>query len=635
MRTKYLLGCLTAAMLIMGLVLPLYARGTPMMPVDEIRPGMKGIGKTVFSGTKIEEFDVEIIDVLHDYRGPGTKAIMAKVTGGPLPLEHSGVLGGMSGSPIYIDGKLIGALAFSYILPKKPMIAGITPIHEMLRDANRPRTEQVEAHNLLDELSGKNGAWASPQNPRRAAAVNQNPDAASHPSQPFQSVPIQTPLVVSGVDQRVLQYLKEQVKPLHFVPVQGGSSSEAARQETGVKLEPGSAVAVQLVQGDMDMSAVGTVTYRDEETILAFGHSMFQAGNVSLPMATAYVNFSVANYLSSYKVASGLTIVGSITRDWETGISGQIGHESPLIPLDVTIRTERDTLKTMEYSFDVADFPQLFPFLMRIASMTALLTTEKTMGEMTLQTSLTIESEQEEPLQFDNFFSGDFASAFGPIMAVSSAFAPLDTLVNNQFAPFPVKRVAFEVTLRNAVRKAEIVGIRLKNNVVSPGEEVEATVTLRPAHQELTTITETVKIPEDMPRGRMQLLACDSTMDTMFNAARASAKFQPRSLAHLIRLLREQVGQNTLLLSVFQPRPGIVVQGKELPSPPVSMMSMMGRTHRYTTKDSLTQGRILAKESVAAPYMISGCTAIELTVNHYVTGHRTGNFGSVNMQEGE
>ncbi len=606
---RKILYCVWSLLLYLGASPGLCADNALLMHVDDIRPGMKGIGKTVFSGTHIEEFEVEILGVLKN-RTPHGDAIMAKVSGGPLPLEKSGVLAGMSGSPVYIDGKLIGAVAFipSAFL-KEPMIAGITPIHEMLRDANRVPPDVEPPQNTATNLW--NGMHAS--------------------SQAFNFVPIQTPLIVSGVDQRVLALMKEQLAPYHLIPVQGGGSSQNVLEEVNTELEPGSAVGVQLVRGDMNMAGIGTVTYREGDKIIAFGHPMFFAGDVNLPMTAAYVNLSVSNLIFSFKMASPTKIVGAVTQDRRTGISGMIGQFSRMLPLDVTIHNEENPSKTLQYAFEVADFPDLTSLLMRIVSLQALLSTEKVTGDTTIQTRITISMKDAPPLQIEDHFSG----TIGPIPAVFEAFTPLDMLIRNRFEPVSVDRVSLEISVKNTLQLAEIVSLRVPDNVVSPSEDVEATIILQPYNQEAITVTETVTIPEDIQPGRIMLVVCDANITRMFDMARAGAKFQIKSLSQLTQLLREKIGRNTIVLSLFQPKPGAVVQGQEFPSPPVSMMTLMKSTGRHTGKNSLTRGRILRRKPVPTPYVVSGCTVLELTVNHTATSPDVFVGEPVNLKQGE
>jgi len=568
----------------------LYAENPPLMHVDELQAGMKGIGKTVFSGTTVEEFDVEILGILKN-QTPHGDAIMAKISGGSLPIEKFGIIAGMSGSPIYIDGKLIGALAFGPIFPKEPMIAGITPIHEMLDDANRVAPDVNTSHNTAMPVPGFTGS-----------SIN-----------PFNVVPIQTPLVVSGVDPRVLSFMNEHLASLGMFPVQGGAVSEGIAQETDTDLTSGSSIGIQLIRGDMNASAIGTVTYRDDnDKIIAFGHPMFQAGDVDLPMASAYVHFVMPSQLFPYKVASPLDIVGTITQDRRTGISGILGPTPRMVTLNVTVQYDRKQIPAKQYFFEVMDHPLFAPILMSSAGIGALLATESILGDATIRTHTTIKLKDHPPVAVEDMVTGNQ----NIMAAVFKSFAPLEILMNNSFTPVSLEQVSLEITIKNAIQFAKIVGVRIQNNVVRPGEVVEATVSLRPYGKELITVTERISIPEDLQQEKIQLLVCDVNITNLFESARASAKFQPQSLNQLIKLLGEQVSQNHIVLSLLQLKPGMVVQGKELPSPPVSMMTLMGTTKRYTGKNSLTRGRILVRKEVPTQYIVSGCAVLELTVNH-------------------
>lgn len=601
-----LLGCL---IILMGTSSVFCTEPPPLMHVDEIRPGMKGVGKTVFSGTTIEEFDAEILAVLKN-QTPHGDAIMAKVTGGPLPLEKSGVLAGMSGSPIYIDGKLIGALAFiPSIFPKEPMIAGITPIHEMLRDAERVRSRPKASQNVFLPFE------------------NETPAAG----RAFHLTPIQTLLTISGADPQVLSFMEEQLAPLNIMPVQGGSASQALLQEADTDLKPGSAVGVQLVRGDMDISTVGTVTYRDGDRIIAFGHPMFFAGDVQFPMTAAYVHLTVSNLMNSFKLASSLKPVGSILQDRRTGISGIIGQLPRMLPLEVSVRYAKNSGETQQYMFEVIDHAIFTSQFMKVASLDALLATERFLGEFTISTRTTIEFEEFPPLIIEDQFTGKS----NPIPAILGAFAPLDTLINNILEPITVKKVSVGMTVKDSLQFAEIVGLRVQNNIVSPGEEIEATISLRPYGEKVITITEVLAIPEDVPQGSLQLLACDANVIAAFETIRAQAKFQPQTLAQLKKILQEKVSRSTIVLSLFQLRPGAIIQGQELPSPPASMIAMMSSTGRYVGKNSLTRGRIIARKDIPTHYNISGCTTLEVIVDGNIPDYDGYSAEHSDSKEGE
>lgn len=580
--------CLVWSALIWLCIGPFAHAETLLMHIDEIRPGMKGIGKTVFAGTTIEEFDVEVLAVLKN-ETPQGDTIMARISGGSLPIEKVGVVGGMSGSPIYIDGKLIGALAYTTIFGQEPMIAGITPIHEMLADASRSASGQQMASTPLLKPS----------------------DSSVSLSSYGQIVPIKTPLVVSGIDSRALSAMQEQLSPFHIVPVQGGSASQII-MENPPELQPGAAIGVQLIRGDMNASTIGTVTYRDQDKIIAFGHPMFWAGDVNLPMTSAYVHFVWSNQIMPSKIASPLESVGTITQDRRTGISGFLGPTPSMVPLTVNVRSQGEQMIEKQYEFEVMEHPLFTSMFMSIAGLNSILASESITGKATVQTRTTIALRGYPPIILENVMTGN-QDLIAPVL---SALAPINFLLNNSFTPTSLEKVTMEVSIEPVIRAAEIIGLRIEDNVVRPGEDVEVAVSLRLYGEDTITITEQITIPENLHQEQIQLLACDVKFTNLLEAARATGKFQPQNLDQLIALLNEQVGPNHLVLSLLQLRPGFVVQGQELPSPPLSMMTLMGSTKRQTGKTSLTRGQILLREHIPTQYVLSGCTMLELFVDH-------------------
>jgi len=574
---------LTLLFLFFGLASSAISSAEPpqLMPVEEIRPGMKGIGKTVFSGTKIEEFNVEILSVLSN-RSPDSNAIMARVTGGPLPLEKSGVLAGMSGSPIYIDGKLIGALAFIPSIFPNDTIVGITPIHEMLRDAARLDTQTANLH--------------APQ--------------------AFGFTPISTPLMVSGMDARGFEFFEQQVAGWNMKPVQGGGVANALTKDADLDLQPGSAVGVQLVRGDMEISGVGTVTYRDGDNIIAFGHPMFWAGAVNFPMTAAYVHLNVSTLIFPFKMASPLEAVGAITQDRKTGISGKIGQVAPMIPFDVTLAMSEGNAEPRRYTFEIADYKLLASLLMKIATLNALFAYDNAQeGEFAIRAKTTISFAEAEPLIVENRFVGKDS----PIPAVIGAFAPLDALMENKFEPVRLNKVAVEMTVRHATPTAEITGIKLKETIFRPGEEIETLLSLQPYGQEAVSMSQTLTIPQETPRGMMLLFACDADATTMIETMRAQAKYMPQDLEQLTRLLRDTVSRNTIVMSLLDLKPGVIIQGQEFPTPPLSMTAMMTSGSRSSIKNSLTRGRILARTYLATDFIVNGCAALPIQVDGQLT----------------
>lgn len=581
MRTKHVVWNM-----LLWIIMTITASAEPpaLMPIEDLRPGMKGIGKSVFAGTTIEEFEVEILAVLHNYEQHGD-TIMAKVSGGPLPLEDVGVVAGMSGSPIYIDGKLIGALAFGQSFEREPMIVGITPIHEMLADASRSTQNR--------------GMLAWPNLPSENAWWN--------------SVPIQTPLVVSNGDSRLLALMQAELAPFAMLPVQGGSVTDAMLQDFSPELEPGASVGVQLVRGDMNVTAVGTVTYCNGDQILAFGHPMLWAGNVNLPMTSAYVHFVWSNQVLPFKVASPLHTVGAITQDRRTGISGKLGIAPAMIPLEISLKYADDQLPGKEYAFEVIDHPTFTPTLLGTAGINALLAAEGPLEKATVRTRATVEVLDYPAVTLENVATGDQEV----LLAVLKAFAPLGTLLNNPFAPVTLERVSLDMTISHEIQAAELVGARIDTDVVRAGETVDVMMDIRPYDEsETRTIVEQLTIPEVLQNEFAQLMICDAATTTMIEVGRATGKFQPQNVEQLITLFNEQMSQDQIILSLLQIKPGLVVEGREMPSPPLSMLKLMATARRSSTKISLTRGRLLLQKRIPTSYVISGCTALSLRIDH-------------------
>jgi hypothetical protein len=251
---------------------------------------------------------------------------------------------------------------------------------------------------------------------------------------------------------------------------------------------------------------------------------------------------------------------------------------------------------------------------MKTAALSSLLSQEKVLGDFTLYTRTTIELKDTPPLVVEEQFTGNQ----NLLPVIFGAFAPLDILVQNRIEPITLENVSLEMTVKDSVQLAEIVGLQVRNNTVSPGEELEATIHLRPYGEEQFTVSETMTIPEDVPQGNLQLFVCDANVTSTLEMMRAQAKFQPQSLAQLAQILREKVSRNTIVMSLFQPKPGAVVQGQELPAPPVSMMSIMTAARRSTGKNSLTHGRIVARKHIPTHYSIVGCTVLEILIDGHI-----------------
>ena len=385
------------------------------MPLSEIKPGMKGVGRTVFEGDKVEEFQAEILGVLENI-APKQSAILAKLSGGPL--ERTGVMGGMSGSPIYIDGKMIGAVAFSFPFSKEA-IAGITPIQQMVNIFDKP-SDPIRIDPIKIDVSvvapfravgftpSLDFSSLNPLGQRTFSVSSQStssePNLQAFTGQFFNY--IDTPISLSGFTPRAAQLFKETFQRLGMpvIPAGGmtvGSGSNQLARNTD-DIQPGSALAVQLIRGDLGVgaSATGTVTYRENDKVYAFGHPWLSVGPVQLPFSKAKVISLLPNLNNSFKIAVPTELAGAITQDRSQGLYGVVGVMPKLIPLTINLKSSRNKLET--YKFEVVNDRFLTPFLMNFTVFNTITSNERAMGEATLQVSGKISVKGQPEVKFEN-----------------------------------------------------------------------------------------------------------------------------------------------------------------------------------------------------------------------------------------
>jgi hypothetical protein len=324
------------------------AAESPFFPLEDLKPGMKGIARTVFAGSEPQEFGVEILGVLPGFPAPRQSAIIARLSGANA--EKTGVFAGMSGSPVYIDGRIIGALAFSFPFSKEP-ICGITPIKQMINIFEKGLTEKnrpSQPHAIsFAQLAGTDWRPNLPA-PSIASTTLIAPVSSGSPLIPLlgqQMVPIATPVVFNGISQEALSQFAPQLIANGLLPVSGAGGSAAitglakANEKT---LTPGASISVQLIRGDYSIAASGTVTYRDGDHIYAFGHSFLSLGVADMPMTESSVVTVIPSVNNSFKLAIPGQMVGSISQDRASGIFGKLGQALNMIPVKINLRTSRD-----------------------------------------------------------------------------------------------------------------------------------------------------------------------------------------------------------------------------------------------------------------------------------------------------
>ncbi|HMJ26617.1 MAG TPA: SpoIVB peptidase S55 domain-containing protein, partial [Pyrinomonadaceae bacterium] len=351
-----------------------------LYPLEDLRPGMKGIARSVFAGSEAQEFGVEILGLLPGFTGPRQSTIIAKLNGANV--DKTGVFAGMSGSPVFIDGRLVGAIAYSFPFSKEP-ICGITPIQQMIeifeQGTDKPKRNAEARATSFTELAS--AEW-KPRLPKPSFTSTSliAPVTAGSPLAPLMGQQIQqiaTPVVFSGISQESLSLFSAELIRSGLLPVSGvGGSAAITPLEPfdATTLLPGTSVSVQLVRGDYSIAASGTVTYRDGERIYAFGHPFLGLGGSDMPMTESSVVTVIANSYNSFKLAVPGRMVGSISQDRATGVFGELGHAPRMIPVKVNLHTSRDRVE--QFSYEVVSDEFLTPLLVNITVFNTIATRE-------------------------------------------------------------------------------------------------------------------------------------------------------------------------------------------------------------------------------------------------------------------
>ncbi len=543
-----------------------------IMDINQLEPGMKGYGKTVFSGTRIETFNVEILGVLNNYNAKND-LILVKCSS-PV-VDKAGIISGMSGSPIYINGKIIGALSYAWPFAKEP-IAGVTPIAEMLKILD------------IDTQSSKHAIKTS-----APLAVKSN--AAERYGQ-ARFMPIKTPLMVSGFDSRVLDIMGSELDTLGMTPIQsGGNNGTILREED---LVPGSAVAAQLVRGDISATAVGTVSYRKGKQILAFGHPFMQMGELDIPMSGAYVHTTLPSLSLSAKMASPTNVLGRISQDRKTAIAGIIGEYSNMIPCHVEIKSYIDS----SYDFEIIHNSLFTANLCQMAFLNSILSTEKQSGEIFVKMVLKIFiTGLKEPIKLKDLFFGVNTGW----LSVSEIIQPINILLNNKFRAVNIEKIEFTAKIENEPKAAQIDNISVNKSVVPPGGDVTVNVKLRPYRGKLQQKSVKLKIPHyAKPGSKIVITACASNQNMTINMARSPGKYRPANFEQLVDLLNESEPNNELVVRAMLPKKGVSYKGEQFAALPPSLLTVMawptysGTTllatedaHRIKTEWALTGGQ--------------------------------------------
>jgi hypothetical protein len=561
-----------ALLLAIAVGLPAQSR---TFPVDEIKPGMVGIGRTVFEGDRLEEFKVNIIGVLRNSIGPRRNLILAKLEGGPL--ANTGVIAGMSGSPVYIDGRLVGAVSYSLGQFSKEPIAGITPIDEMTADATLPGPRRQVARVDLQMPLTQESLRAS----LRQAFSWIRPFADS-PSdvQVFgdQSVnagigtllrPIATPLSFGGFDPSVIDPVVSAFRDQGFATVMAGSEQLALAQVQSVQsngsrlptLRPGDPIGVGLMNGDFEVGATGTVTEVDGNRVYAFGHPFYQLGPTQFPMTRAHVFTVLPSLAASQKIASTGEVVGIVSQDRATTIAGTLGPGPSMIPVTLTLSSERGIVRD-----------QLFtPLLAYVAILNTLTSYERQNGVATYALKGAATLKKYGKVDFEDLFTGDQPS----VGAAASVVAPINLLMRNAFEDVDIESLNLEIDASEQPRSATLERVWVDGRRVKAGGSATLKVLLRTYRGDEITKDVTIQIPPNA-RGSVQVMVADGIRLAQFESRELQVQpLQTTGLPQMIRVLNSARKNNRLYVRLVTRDDGAVVKGEPLAALPSSVLAVM------------------------------------------------------------
>ena len=546
-----------------------------LMPIDEVKPGMVGVGRTVFEGSQLQDFKVHILGVLRNVQAPKRNLILARLEGGPL--AETGVIAGMSGSPVYIDGRLVGAVSYSIgSFPKEP-IAGITPIGEMIdATAEKGPRRMLAAGNRIElPITPEHLASTVRAAYARVAAFADRPadvqalglPAAAGAQMGALLRPIATPLVLSGMDNATADLVSSMFRDAGFTPMLSGGAGGDAAPSTE-PLRPGDPVGVSLLGGDAEMGATGTITHIDGDTLYAFGHPFYNFGPTEFPLTRATVYTSLPSLMSSFKIATMGDIIGTMKQDRATAIAGTLGKGPATIPISVTLDSAHNGSRTFTYTV-VND--QIFtPLLTYVALFNTLGNYERNFGAITYTVKGRAVLDKHDALSFEDIFTGD-----SPIPNASAYVAgPITMLMANDMEPVTLKRIELSVTTSEASLASTIERVWLDDVRPRAGKTVPLKVLTRSYRGAEKISTIPIEIPANAA-GQLTVMVTDGRQLNQLEQRELRRSVQPQSVGQMIKLLNETRRNNRLYVRLLTCTPGAVVDGEAMTSLPPSVLAVL------------------------------------------------------------
>lgn len=579
-------------------------------PLSEVREGLRGTAHTVFRGSDPEPFNVEILGVVPGAIGPQQDMIIGRLSGGGA--DRTAVFAGMSGSPVYIDGKLLGAISYSFPFSKEA-ICGITPIDQMIgifeknepnkAKASTPRTvsfAELAATNWKPELLG-GGMFRS-----TLSGVGTGSMMSPYAGQPFQ--PISVPLSFNGIAPEVLQQFAPQLSSFGLMPVAGVSGAakmSPLKPADSKTLLGGASVSMQLTRGDYSLAAAGTVTYRDGDKIYAFGHPFMSLGVSDLPMSESHVVTVIPNLNNSFKMAVPDAMVGSMVQDRATGVFGKLGQAPKMIPVELNLETSLGKKRTL--NFEVARDEFLTPLLLNITIYNSLVANERGMGDSTIVLTGEVALKNEPSLKIDNRFGGGQAGQY----AALSVALPVNTLLRSNFDMVEISKITLNAVSTDGNKTAALERIAVDRNRVRAGETIEVQAFARTDAGSVFVQRIPITIPADAPVGSYSVFLGDGTTVQQNSLIQ---QFVPKNLTELVTTVNSAKKSDRLYAQLVRTTSGTLVGVNEMPNLPPSVLATMNSDRSVGGYKPTTQTVVSEKLIAPAEFIVNGQQTLAIEV---------------------
>jgi hypothetical protein len=597
-----------------NMTIPPKAGPVELFPEDAVKPGMKAVAWTVFQGSTPEPVPIEIIGLWQNAWGPKQDIIIAKMTG---KAQRTNVAGGMSGSPVYIDGKLVGAVSLRLSVFSPDSICGITPIRLMLE------VKEYDKSRPADSRTPDKVQQASVSLPLPSSMLTRVMQASSGstPSEGVSMTPIATPITMSGFTDQAVRGFAPLLNQLGLTVSQGGAAgsldSPTPAKNWATALQPGESVAAVLVSGDVTMTGAGTVTYNDGKRILAFGHPMLNLGPVNMPLAKEDIIMTLASSYQPTKMGNASEIVGALRQDRHSAIEGELGATAQMIPVNMRVRSfgEDNAIRNSRgFHFNVFVDQKWTPYLMMATLFNSLSqlndfseeATYRLSGELKLEGQhriklTTMQAPAETPIPTPMILAGWWGDKFNRLFINSAKLPKLDA-VNVDVDLLPDRRIA------------QIESAWIADNKVTPGTEVPVRVFLRPYRGERIEKTVNVRIPAGLTRGEHQILFSDAeTLSRSQNIASSLNRIE--DIPQTVAMLNEERSNSRLYVSLIESQPTVYSDEKVLPSLPASVLNVM-QSGRATNHEFVSSPESAHEQfSVAFDTVITGSYSLKVYVN--------------------